>query len=277
MYEIYDKIAGLGEHDSEAMLVTVVAKEGSAPAPPGAKMLVYPDGSTIGTVGGGAVERLATSKALELLEQKRSVLVTYSLGESGHISDAELINMACGGRTSLFYDYLGYQARIYIFGAGHVGRAIAYHLKGLRCYVTVLDHRPELTTDVEGADRLVTAGAEEALQGEYVPTGAFFVIATPAHAFDYVVLRRIFASGWQPRYVGLIGSRNKAESMLKRLVEELGDKVDRESIYSPVGLDLGGRSPEDIGIAIVAEIQALRYGKSGHKHMRIAGAYHQSS
>jgi len=271
MYELYRRIAHLGEQGGEGVLVTVVDVEGSAPAPPGAKMLVYPDGSTVGTVGGGALERLATSRALELLEQRQSALVNYSLGEDGHMSDAEPINMACGGKAALFYDYLGYQARIYIFGAGHVGRAVAYHLKGLRCHVTVVDHRQGLLTDLDGADRLVIAEYEEMLQGEQVPTGAFYIIATPSHVFDYVVLHRIFASGWQPRYVGIVGSQRKAGTLLQRLVEELGDRADPNGIYCPVGLDLGGRTPEDIAIAIVAEIQALRHRKMGHRHMRLEG------
>lgn len=271
MHEIYSRIAHLREHGSEAILVTVVDKEGSAPAAPGAKMLVYADSSTVGTVGGGALERLATSRAMELLEQKQSLLVTYSLGEDGPVLDAERINMACGGRASLFYDYLGYQAHIYIFGAGHVGRAIAYHLKGLRCHVTVVDHRQGMLTDLEGADRLILGEYDKLLLDEQVPAGAFFVIATPAHAFDYVVLHKIFASNWQPRYVGIVGSLRKAGSMLQRLAEELADAADVESIYCPVGLDLGGRSPEEIGIAVVAEILALLYDKTGHRHMRLEG------
>jgi len=277
VYEIYDRIAHLREHGSEAVLVTVVGKQGSAPAAPGAKMLVYADGSTVGTVGGGALERLATSKALGLLEQRQPLLVEYSLGEDGEVSDAEQIDMACGGRASLFYDYLGYQAHIYIFGAGHVGRAIAYHLKGLRYHVTVVDHRQEMLTGLEGAaDRLILGEYEKLLQNEQMPAGAFYVIATPAHAFDYVVLHKIFASSWQPQYVGIVGSRRKAGSMLRQLAEELGDAAALESIYCPVGLDLGGRAPEDIAIAVVAEILALRHGKTGHRHMRLGGPSFQA-
>jgi xanthine dehydrogenase accessory factor len=272
VHEIYDRISHLREHGTEAVLVTVVDKEGSAPAAPGAKMLVYTDGSTVGTVGGGALERLATSKALELLEQRRPLLITYSLGEDGQVDDAEQIDMACGGRASLFYDYLGYQAHIYIFGAGHVGRAIAYHLKGLPYHVTVVDHRQGTLTDLEGADRLVLGEYDKLLQDEQAPAGAFYVIATPAHAFDYVALHRIYASHWRPRYVGIVGSRRKAGSMLQRLAEELGDAVDFESVYCPVGLDLGGRTPDEIAIAVVAEILALQHGKAGHRHMRTEGA-----
>lgn len=269
MHDIYDRIAHLREHGGEAVLVTVVDRQGSAPAAPGAKMLVYADGSTTGTVGGGALEQVTTARALEILVQRQPALVTYSLGEDGLASDAEMIDMACGGKVSMFFDYLGYQAHVVVYGAGHVGRAIVYHLKGLRYHVTVVDHRQGLFTSLEGADRLVLAEYEEAFQDEHVPTGAFFVIATPSHAFDYVVLHRIFASGWQPRYVGMLASRKKAETLLRRLTRELGDRADLSVVYSPVGLDLGGSSPEDIAISVVAEILSLRHGKAGHRHLRI--------
>ena len=157
-----------------------------------------------------------------------------------------------------------------------MGRAIAYRLEGLRCHVTVVDHRQGLLTGLDGADGVLFTEYGEALQDVHMPAGAFYVIATPSHAFDYVVLHRIFASGWQPRYVGLIGSRRKASSMLQRLAEELGDKADLDCIYCPVGLDLGGRTPEEIAIAIVAEILALRHGKTGHRHMRIQRHYSEA-
>ena len=270
MNEIYERIVNLIERGDEAMLITVVDKRGSTPASPGAKMLLHADGSTVGTVGGGGLERLATSKAVELLAQRRSLLVTYSLAEDGHVSDAEPISMACGGTISLFYDYLGYQAHIYIFGAGHVGGALAYHLKGSRCRVTLVDPRQDMMTDVDGVTRLVVGEYATALRDEEVREGAFHVIATPSHVFDYDVLHRIFASDWRPRYVGMLGSRSKAASTLQRLVDELGNQVNLDPVYCPVGLDLGGGSPEEIAIAIMAEIQALQYGKTGGQHMRIS-------
>jgi xanthine dehydrogenase accessory factor len=269
VYEVFEQIPHLRDHGDEAVLVTVVDREGSTPAVPGAKMLVYADGSTVGTVGGGALEHVASLKALERLRDQRCLLVTYLLGEDGPISDAEHLDMACGGRVSLFYDYIGYQGHVFIFGAGHVGRAIAYHFKGLRYHVSVVDHRQEMLGDLEGADRLILAQYDRLLHEERVPQGAFHVIATPSHAFDYVVLREVFASNWQPRYVGMLASRRKAEGILQRLVEELGDQADLDVVYCPVGLDLGGRSPDDIAIAVVAEILALRHGRTEHRHMRL--------
>ena len=83
-------------------------------------MLVTPDGMTLGTVGGGALEHLATQRALALFAERRSLLVRYALGEDGVATDAEPTGMICGGRTGLFFDYLGYALRVCVLGAGHV-------------------------------------------------------------------------------------------------------------------------------------------------------------
>ena len=270
--EIYEHILDLRKRGRQAVLVTVVEKEGSAPAPPGAKLLVCADGTTVGTVGGGGLEQAAVSQAAELLNQTRSQLIKYSLLENGRVADAEPLGMLCGGTISLFYEYLGYEAQVYIFGAGHVGRTLAHYLKNMRCYVIVVDDRPEVALPAESAHRLVTANYGSALEEEAVPEGAYFVIGTPSHQADYEVLKRVLTSDWKPRYVGMLASKRKARRLIQRLVEESENEVNMSVLYSPVGLDLGGRSPDEIAIAIAAEIQALRYGKEGHKHMRAQGA-----
>jgi len=77
------------------------------------------------------------------------------------------------------------------------------------------------------------------------------------------------ASDWQPAYVGLIGSKRKAQATIARLRQELGDGAPWDAFYSPVGLDIGGPTPAEIAISVVAEMQAVRYGKAGHRHMRL--------
>ncbi len=269
MDEIYEHILALRKKGEEAVLVTVVEKEGSTPAPPGTKMLVQADGTTLGTVGGGALERLAGAKALELLRRQESALVRYSLWGEDQVGEGEVTGMICGGRVALFFEYLGYAARAYLFGAGHVGQAVARYLKGLRWFVTVIDERPGLA-DMSEANRAITAEYAAALAGEAVPAGGFYVIATPSHDSDYVALKRVLCSDWQPRYVGMVASRRKTAEFHERLAADLGQGVDWSLLYAPVGLDLGGRSPEEVALSIVAEMQALRYGKTGHKHMRLA-------
>jgi xanthine dehydrogenase accessory factor len=95
------------------------------------------------------------------------------------------------------------------------------------------------------------------------------VIATPSHRFDYAVLRRALTSGWAPRYVGLIASKKKATGFLQDLKAELGENADLKSLYMPIGVDTGGSSAAEIAVSIIAEIQAVRYGRTGLRHLRL--------
>ena len=270
MDAIYESILEQSRTGSQSVLITVVEKGGSGPQVPGAKMLVRADGSTVGTVGGGELEQVAAAKAQEILIEKSSALIGYSLLDGGRLADTEALKMMCGGTVSLFYEYLGHEAYIYIFGGGHVGRALASHLRGMRCFVTVIDEREGI--EAPDADRLIIADYDGALEAEAVHPGGYFLIATPGHEADYCVLARIMRSDWAPRYVGMLGSRKKSEQLVGRLIEEMGDELDRSVLYTPVGLDLGGSTPDEIAISLIAEIQALRYGKAGHRHMRSANS-----
>jgi xanthine dehydrogenase accessory factor len=265
---LYGAITELRGRGQAAVLVTIVEKEGSGPALPGTKMLVTADGAALGTVGGGALEQLATQRALDLLVERRSQLVRYALGEDGAATDAEPTGMICGGRAGLFFDYLGYGLRVCVLGAGHVGKALVGCLQPLHGYITVVDPRPEMIAGIAGASRLVTADYVAGLSDDPVDEDTFYVIATPGHAADYAVLKALLAAARPPRYVGLMGSRQKVTSFVSRLRAELGPDVDLSALYAPVGLDLGGASPEEVAFSIAAEIQALRNGRAGNKHLR---------
>jgi xanthine dehydrogenase accessory factor len=266
---LLERVLELQKRGEEGVLITVVEKEGSGPAGVGSKMLVYADGRTAGTVGGGSLEHLATQKALELLHLRKSLLQRYALSEHNEVIGAESTGMLCGGRVALFYEHLTWGPRVYLFGGGHVGQALAYHLRNLAYYVTVIDQRPGIADAVTGVDRVLIADYDRALEDEHLPQGGFFVIATPSHQADYVILRRIFTSPWKPQYVGLVASKAKAAQFIRDLQAELGRDIDLRVLYSPVGLDIGGSSVDEIAISIIAEMQAVRYGREGHRHMRL--------
>jgi xanthine dehydrogenase accessory factor len=94
------------------------------------------------------------------------------------------------------------------------------------------------------------------------------VVATHSHELDYQILKGIAAADNKPAYIGVVASAKKSATMVSRLKKDLESTPDLSNLYMPVGLDIGGQAPEEISFSILAEIQAHRYGKKGHKHMR---------
>jgi xanthine dehydrogenase accessory factor len=264
MENIYNEILELSRGKSVGVLVTVVRKTGSGPAAAGTKMLVYPDGSIVGTVGGGTIEKMALEKALKIFKTHENCLEEFTLNEPE--SAGMPTGMLCGGTAALFFEYFAPKNHIYIFGAGHVGKALVYHLRNLDYFVTVIDDRKEVLDQLEGANEKRLNSFEHALDNYPVAENAYFIIVTYQHKYDGLVLNRIYKSGWNPKYVGMVSSRSKQKILLDRLRAEVPD-ANLENCFIPVGLDVGGGSPDEIALSIIAEIQSVRYGKSGG-HLR---------
>ncbi len=263
---IYDEIFRLSSGKGPGIVVTVVNKTGSGPAESGTKMLVYPDGLTIGTVGGGAIEKLAVERALALFKEKKNHLEEFILQDTG---EGTRTGMICGGTATLFFEYYAPIHHVYIFGAGHIGRALVYHLKPLDYFITVADDREIVLNTLQGADEKVHGSFDTVLSHKAIEPDSYFIIATYEHRADNLVLNRIFREGWNPRYVGMVASRRKQKIMLKELKKAVPE-ADTDVCYIPVGLDTGGGLPHDIAISIVAEIQKIRYQSKG-EHLRDMG------
>lgn len=264
MKNIYNEILELNRGKGAGVLVTVVQKTGSGPADSGTKMLIYPDGSILGTVGGGTIEKMAIEKAMVMFKTHENCLEEFTMNEPG--SAGTPTGMLCGGIATLFFEYFAPKNHIYIFGAGHIGSALVYHLKKLDYFVTVVDDRKEVLDQLEGANEKILNRFEHALENYTVAENAYFIIATYQHKYDGLVLNHIYKSDWNPRYVGMVASRRKQKILLDKLKAEIPD-ANLENCFIPVGLDIGGGSPDEIALSIIAEIQSVRYGKTGG-HLR---------
>lgn len=273
MTEIFEDLLKLKSNGEAGVLVTVVEKEGHGPAVVGTKMLVRPGGEKTGTVGGGALEHAAAKRALKVMEEQQGGLQKYLLSPDNELidpgTDVEKTGMMCGGAVTLFFEYFGSGAHLYIFGAGHIGKALAYHLRHLDYYITIVDNREGMAEALEGVQRRITTNYKTALQDQTVRPGSYFIIVTHSHALDYVVLKRIYEAGWQTPYIGLIASKRKAPVMVEQLKQEMGAELNLDNLYSPIGLRTGGTLPHDIALSIAAELQAVRYGKTGNNHMKL--------
>lgn len=272
MVDIYSKIAECRAKGKDAVVVTVTEKEGMSPSDVGKKMIVSEDNEAWGTIGGGSIEWYAREKCKEILLSRKSLTEKYVLMDKDvKVDDGEIkLNMACGGKATLFYEFIGPKQYIYIFGGGHCGAAIAKLLKPLNYYVTIIDERKEVIDALDdSADAKLNIGFVEFFDKYSLPDNRYIVVSTPSHQFDYAVLDQIFKRNIKPAYFGMLCSKKKIVDYLDKIYAEYGKEKDLSNFYSPIGLDIGGDSPEEVALSVVGEINAHFYEKDKiNSHMR---------
>lgn len=238
-------------------LVTIVATTGSAPRGLGSSLAVKTDGSIVGTVGGGNLELFVIRHALESLQDGKSRRLHYDFSKT----ETQNVEKACGGTTDFFIQPFVSNLRLVIFGAGHVGRALAPMALACGFSVVIADDRLDF------------------LRSEYFPNGVFLehgsfpdlpdkvrldeksyvVIMTYGHSHDEEVLSACLKKPFA--YLGLMGSKTKIAEFKERLGRIAAFEEPIEKLHAPIGLPLGGRSPAEIAISIMAELLAVRYGR----------------
>lgn len=255
--DAYREFVRLADAGRPVALVTVVDAEGSAPRGMGGAMAVRADGSIVGTVGGGSLELLVIEQALEALRDGRARLLHYDF--SG--GPEQNLDKACTGKTDFFIQPALPRPKLFIFGAGHIGRALAPIAAGAGFRVTVVDPRPGFAVrDRFPAEVELREGPFQEVIAELpFDERTYAVIVTHGHTEDEAVLRACLPRPWA--YLGMIGSRAKVARLFRAVAtsEEARRRLAR--VHAPIGLDLGGRSPGEIALAIAAELQAVRYGR----------------
>lgn len=242
-----------------AALATVIDRSGSAPQVVGARLLLRADGSMVGTVGGGAIEAQVLDACRATLRDGSPQRVKAHL-----VRD---LGMCCGGSMEVFVEYLSAEARLILIGAGHVAQAIAPLARAVGFRVVVLDDREELLAHPAfAADERQLADVDELEVAIPDPApGDYLVIATRDHARDEQALA--LALRRPHRYIGMIGSRRKVHAILARILrreQQMGRPApDLGRLRAPVGLALGGRTPAEIAVSVLAELLAERHGGHG--------------
>jgi xanthine dehydrogenase accessory factor len=255
--EVFEALTEALERGEEAALVTIVSANGSTPQRVGAKMLVFPDGRTVGTIGGGCYENDAFWKAKESIQSRKPQLVKYDLNDDF----AQENGLVCGGQMQVYIEPLEATPRLYVIGAGHVGYHLARlaHTIGFRTHV--LDDREKFanTERFPDAEEVIVETIPDWLHRADLPSHAYVVIVTRGHTHDLDALRALAARDL--RYLGLIGSKAKVTRIYDALLEEGMPPECLRRVHAPVGLDIGAVSPEEIAVAILAELIAVRRGK----------------
>lgn len=238
-------------------LVTVVGAHGSTPQRVGARMLVYEDGRTIGTIGGGCYEQDAFGKARLALQTGRPTLAHYDLNDDF----AQEQGLICGGQMDVFIDPIAPTPRVCIIGAGHVGFHTAHLAASVGFRVVVVDDRASFADAARfpTAERVDVADIPDWLRSADIGPRDYLVVVTRGHREDLDALRAALAR--DTAYVGLIGSKAKIARLCARLGIEGLDASQLSRLHAPIGLDLGAISPEEIAVSIVAELIAHRRGR----------------
>jgi xanthine dehydrogenase accessory factor len=241
------------------VLATVVRASGSVPRGLGARMLVRADGSTVGTIGGGAFEATVAAEARDLLQaaDARPEVRRYAFTESGR----DALGMACGGTAEVLLEPAAAGERLVVFGAGHVGLALARLAASVGFRPEIVDDRKEACDEA----RATAPGSVHPCDAAWeagVPAldpGCSVAVVTRCHRTDRLALRHVL--GRPLRYVGLIGSQRKKLVIFEQLRAEDGAaEEDLARIRCPIGLPLGGDTPEEIAVSIVAELLQVRHG-----------------
>jgi len=345
MHKFTEKLYQALEKGQDVVLATIVSQSGSTPRTAGARMLILPDNTIIGTIGGGIVEARVIDAAAGVLHTGEPVMKTYDLSQAGQKDSLDVI---CGGRLSVLLEpipptpenidiykdrhtrllqgiecmtisamgeengklkhierclcaegrvirgrfsfpepllgtltHLAGKERsphlieledrqflidpsfvsgtVYIYGAGHVSLQLAILTGMVNFRTVVLDDRAEFANRkrFESAEKIIVLDRfENAMEKDAIGSDAYIVIVTRGHSHDKTVLAQALKT--DACYIGMIGSRNKRDTIYRQLKKEgfLQNEIDR--VHSPIGIDIAAETPEEIAVSIVAELIRAR-------------------
>lgn len=254
--EIYEQILKAKKENKVYAVATVVKTEGNTPRKPGARMIVYGDGSIDGSVGGGVVEKQASADCLLAMKTGETMLRTYSA------TSQEIVErgMVCGNNMTIFIEPGERLPYLYLCGCGHVAQAVLPLAKNLGYYVVAIDAR-----DISGYEEVLKPADElHILESfdqignlDFVP-GSAFIVCSFSHKTDGDILNVILSK--EPSYVGMLGGKPKIRALFTKLKENGHSEETLRRVHAPIGLDIGGEKPAEIAVSIMAEVLASRYG-----------------
>ncbi|HEY73041.1 MAG: hypothetical protein B6I35_03745 [Anaerolineaceae bacterium 4572_32.2] len=260
---VYEAALEAIRRGESAAMATIIEAKGSTPRD-SAKMLVYADGRTVGTIGGGGVEARVVEEARAAIAEGKSRELDYSLVDTGRGDPG-----VCGGDMRLFVEVLAARPTLLILGGGHVGQAAA-EMAGLLGYRTVvMDERPEMVT-VERfpqAEARLSGDVAQRVADLALTRHTYVVMVTPHHALEdagrHTSDEEILAllADRPVAYIGLIGSRRRTALTFERAREAGVPESLLERIHTPIGLDIGAETPKEIAVSILAEIIAAQRGR----------------
>ena len=258
--QILSELIAAQEAGKTVVLATIVKAHGSTPRHAGAKMIIYENGRSSGTIGGGELEARVQEIAQEVLQDGQPRTIPYSL------VDAERGDPGvCGGELEVYCERYQPPATLLVLGCGHVGQAVASLAKWMGYRVVVNDDRAELASPeiIPEADVYVPGSIEDLLNATAITGNTFVVVVTRNVMVDRQILPQLAQTA--APYIGVMGSRRRWLETIRLLREDGLTEADLSRFHSPIGLELNAEDPHEIAISIMAEIIMLRRQGTGER------------
>jgi len=244
MDEIIQSLIEIKEQKRAAVLCIITESSGSTPRKAGSKMLVFPDGSIQGSIGGGSIEHQVKEEAMAMMHSHQVKTQEYHLGND--------LGMQCGGHTKVYFEAINSAPRLFVFGAGHIGKSLAEMSVPFGFDVILVDNRESLKNENWGKAKFMAYDFDEACKEIDFRKDDFVVVTTYKHLYDEEIVAHVMKQAHA--YLGMMASKRKAglarEKWLEMgLQQELIDKV-----YSPIGMEIQCETPKEIALSILAQM-----------------------
>jgi len=253
MKSIFQALAELEKNNESATLCIVTGSEGSTPRHVGSKMLVYPDGKFIGTVGGGELENRVIKAAIESIRNETAQTLSYNMADPSRGDPG-----VCGGQVEVFVEPILPAPLLVVIGAGHVGKAVVHLAKWLGYRVCVCDDRPEFCNaeSTPGADAYYPVKMDELPKQININKHTILILTTRGSAIDAAGILPLLNSS--ASYIGVIGSKRRWATTVKALKDKGVSEELIAKVHSPMGLELQAETPEEIAVSIMAEVMMIK-------------------
>ncbi len=258
--DVYEELVRLRRLGQKCALATIVEVRGSIPSYESAKLLVREDGSMAGTIGGGCVEAEVWNAAREVIETEKPKHLTFNLGQDAAYDNG----LICGGQLDVFVEPVMPIPHAFIFGAGHISKSLSKAATLAGFATVVIDDRESFANRERfpEAQEVHAVEYEEIFPKLAINETGYVIIVTRGHRDDMRVLK--LAIGTPARYIAMIGSKRKVLNVVRELEKEGLGRAAFERLHAPMGLDIGAVSPEEIAIAVTAEMIAVRRNATGN-------------
>lgn len=256
MDQFYKELAECIQGNKPAAIATVVKTMGSSPRQVGSKMLIYPDGAIVGSVGGGEMEARVIEAGKEAIRTGKPSYLDMTLSD-----EARGDPLICGGEIEIFVEPLAEAPTLLIVGAGHIGAACADLGKFLGFRVVVLDDRTELLKreNLPAADEMHAGDMAEEIRKLDITPQTYVVLVTRAHTTDAPVLREIINK--PIAYIGMLGSKRRVLTVFDMLKQEGVPEEAFRRVHAPIGIPIGAETPQEIAVSILGEVIRVKRGE----------------